>query len=525
MLKRWILLLLCGFEISLTTLAFAQTSTPTLNATPPCSTPSILGNTSITLGTGSGNSGYSPDMRATLFTLYQSAVVYSLEVYSQSQNTGQLAAAIYTGIPGQVGSLVVQSASQTIVSGWNVLPVPPTSLSPGTYYLAYMFSSPFYITAQAGSTNSLAYTASTITYGPFASAFTAPVSYGNVQDAIYANYCIATATPTNTLTATSTITNTPTVTPSLTPTSTASSTPTPNTSITATPSFTSTPTSTVILSPTLTSTMTPTLSSTPTSSNTPMSTPSSTLTPTPTATLTASPTSTMTLTITPALSPTPTSSNTPSSTPFSTLTPTLTATLTTSPTPTSTMTLTITPALSPTPAISNTPSSTPSSTLTPTPTATLTASPTLTSTMTLTITPALSPTPTSFTTSTPTFTFTQTPTASFSLTPTETVTATLFSFHTPVPSPILYPNPGLGGALHLSYFLPFSANQVTIHLFTTAYRNIFRANLPSSPGPHVYTVLLRSQGLYLANGIYYILFTVRSPQWSYHTILKYIMLQ
>jgi hypothetical protein len=236
---------------------------------------------------------------------------------------------------------------------------------------------------------------------------------------VWAEYDLATPTPTSTATNTPTVTNTPTITNTPTVTNTATrtntATPTNTPTVTRTPTITNTPT----ITPTPSNTYTP--SSTPTQTNTRTNTATFTPTRTPTNTYTPSNTPTRTNTHTPSNTPTITNTHTPSSTPTQTNTRTNTATFT----PTRTPTNTYTPSSTPTRTNTHTPSSTPTSTRTPT----------NTNTNTPTFTPTVTPTRTFTPTNTPTFTWTFTPTFTPTNTPTFTPT------RTPTPTPTRTPTP------------------------------------------------------------------------------------
>lgn len=240
-----------------------------------------------------------------------------------------------------------------------------------------------------------------------------------------------------------------------------------------------------------------------------------TLTPTPTVTFT--PTSTWTATATATGTATSTPTWTATATPTST--PTLTATLTATPTPTvtATWTVTLSPTFSPTSTATPTPTlsgtSTPSSTDTPAPSPSPTA----------TLSPTLTGSPTATPTFSPTSTTTAPPTATASATPTLTLTGTLAPTLTPSGGKILvYPNPSTGSAqvrLHIPLTGP---SDVTVEIFTTAFRKVREDRLPQNPvGPDWVLPLVDRRGSPLADGLYYL--KVTTPGGS--SIVKWLILR
>ncbi len=252
---------------------------------------------------------------------------------------------------------------------------------------------------------------------------------------------------------------------------------------TPTSTFTATPTGT-FYSPTPVPTITPTPTfnefvGTPTFSNTPTITSTSTATSTPTTT--------------PTNTPTPTATFTP---PF---TPSFTATLSPSPSFTPTDSPTITPTGTPCmDGLGNTctytPTATVSYTWTATPTVSSTNTPTLTPTPTPTLSPTLTPSPSPTASDTPTPTPTPSLTASQTSTPSPT-----FTHNSPLSNFLVYPNPVIGNNVTFSYTLSGPANQVTIKLFTVAFRRVARFNGLTSVGVNTVTHDLSG----LANGLYY----------------------
>jgi subtilase family serine protease len=351
----------------------------------------------------------------------------------------------------------------------------------------------------------------------------------------------ATSTPTSTVTAASTptftvnATNSHTSTPDPTSTATASATATPSLTASRTPS--NTPTNTFTNQMTATPTNTPVHTATSTSTTTATYSVSSTSSPTNTFTSQPTATSTNTLLNTATSTPTVTATQTASGTssPTNTSTSQSTASFTDTPVNTSTTTSTHTPV----------PTSTPTTTATRTPTATSTSSRTstliatstftLTSTTTVTLTPSSTPSPTfsataPFTvTATPTqplHTPTETATATASPTPVYTATSTATSTssvqatpsHTPTPSigktPVVYPNPVTGPVpVHLLVPLTSTSN-VTVKIYTTAFRLVQEETFQQvSPGEVLTLTLTDKFGNPLADGLYYVVIEAQGKKW------------
>jgi rhamnogalacturonan endolyase len=335
-----------------------------------------------------------------------------------------------------------------------------------------------------------------------------------------------TLSPTGTATSTAVLTSSSTATSTATRTSTTSATPTATSSFSPSP----TPTSTATLTPSMT--VSPTAS--PTDSMTPSATASRTLTATPSSTVSSTSTTTATSTVTDSPSPSGTPTFTPTGTLPPTNSPTSTGTSTASATATASSSMTFTPTLTATP--SNTDSLTPtaSSTATHTPSATATASPvntgtasasptrtgtsTATSTFTNTKTPTASSTET-FTltasltsTMTPTFTFSQTFTPTGTSTTVNSVTPTRTSTPTGTGVVVLFPNPVTGpGPVTLQIHLS-NPGQVSISVFTTAFRRVNEITLSNVPAgiTNEALPLTDKEGTPLANGLYYVV--VNTPQ-------------
>ncbi len=239
--------------------------TPNPTLTPPCG--ALAHTMGVTVGNPAGTS--TNTMRASMFSLSVPASIYSLWLDCPASGV-QVMAGIYSGPASNIGSLVVSSAPQTTIEGWNGISITPTYLAAGTYWLAYCYDttgSYEVVTASSTTANGLAYTSGSVTFsaGTMPANMPTTISYDSVSpyisDAIYAVYCeVPTATPTSSFTLTAS--NTPT----LSPTATISFSPTATGTI-----FTNTPSSTPTSTPTntLTATITLTVTNTPNPSLTP----------------------------------------------------------------------------------------------------------------------------------------------------------------------------------------------------------------------------------------------------------------
>ncbi len=137
-------------------------------------------------------------------------------------------AGIYGGAASAIGGVTVSSAPQASIVGWNGIPITPTYLAAGNYWLAYSYNTVAgYTVFNTTSTTAgaFAFTDGVVPFGTMPANMPATISYdatgSAISDAIYAVYCDA---PTNTPTPS----NTPTYskTPTLSPTATITSTPT-----------------------------------------------------------------------------------------------------------------------------------------------------------------------------------------------------------------------------------------------------------------------------------------------------------
>ena len=248
------------------TATVTDTFSPNPTLTPPCGgAASIFGVTT----TGSLSVGATMPIRASMFVLNVPATVYS--IWLETGANYQVMTGIYSGPVSNIGSLIVGSAPQTTVAGWNGFSVTPTYLPVGTYWLAYATNQSSYNIWTVSSTtpNAWCYGSGTVVFGAMPANFPGPISYDStspfISDSIYAVYCSApTSTPTASRTPTSTPTPTITQTPTNSPTPTSTGSPD-----TPTPTYTPTFTATITPSFTPTDTPSPTYSPTPNLSLTP----------------------------------------------------------------------------------------------------------------------------------------------------------------------------------------------------------------------------------------------------------------
>lgn len=241
--------------------------------TPTIEPPFTIGETNI-LPTNSNSSAN--NLTAQQTTLSQTATLQSLSVYV-TNSSGNVRLGVYdaTGPSGGPGARKAETNQMTPVAGWNTGSViTPVTLSPGTYWLAFLPSSNglhFVRDATTGSNRFYSFA-----YGPMPATFSTTPTSGVGHWSLYATLTPGGITPTPTPTSTPMPTNTPSPTPTATPTP----TPTPLPTSTPTPINTPTPTSTPTpIPPTPTSAIVPTNTPTP---DVPTSTP---IPPTPTPTL------------------------------------------------------------------------------------------------------------------------------------------------------------------------------------------------------------------------------------------------
>jgi hypothetical protein len=223
---------------------------------------------------------------------------------------------------------------------------------------------------------------------------------------------------------------------------------------------------------------------------------------------------------TPVATPTGTPTQTPTFTPTSTGTKTATSTITNTPTFTATPTVTSTSTNTASVTPTSTPTHSPTNTLTPTITDTATNTATSTQTFTPTnsatnsATSTNSGTPTNSATNTATNTMTNTPTQTY--TPVNTPTGTVTPTHafTPGSTPLIYPNPVLGpGPVHLQVPLT-SLSNLTVRIYTTAFRRVQEEPFSQIPPGQVINLTLEDErGNPLANGLYYLVIEAQGKRW------------
>jgi hypothetical protein len=191
--------------------------------------------------------------------------VTDIEIFISGGFSGQMRLGMYADNAGTPDALLVESSSVIITAGWNTVPVAPTNISPGTYWLAMQQQN-------SGQTPAMQFGIGQAlniflgSYGPLPANASAATLLSNSRMTIRASGCYMTPTVTPTITSTQTVTETMTATPTMTQ----SNTPLP----TATPSYTATPS----VTPSFTTSVTPsfTLTNTPLPTATPSATPSNT---------------------------------------------------------------------------------------------------------------------------------------------------------------------------------------------------------------------------------------------------------
>lgn len=89
--------------------------------------------------------------------------------------------------------------------------------------------------------------------------------------------------------------------------------------------------------------------------------------------------------------------------------------------------------------------------------------------------------------------------------------------------PVVYPNPATGGSVRLHLLLPSSSN-ITVEIFTTAFRKVQETVFPAQPvGVDMVVNLVDKSGITLADGLYYI--SVSTPLSSTRKITKLLILR
>ena len=89
---------------------------------------------------------------------------------------------------------------------------------------------------------------------------------------------------------------------------------------------------------------------------------------------------------------------------------------------------------------------------------------------------------------------------------------TTFTNGPPVSLPVVFPDPWKGsGPVSVQFILNIPASEVSLKVFTTAFRKIQETDLSNVPSGVIQTPLNLTgpQGVPLANGLYYLLVTTR----------------
>jgi len=197
--------------------AETPTVTPTVEA---CPCPGTLGKTTV----GSLINNIEGSIVSNKYTLEQEVTAESISVYINSTTGGQARVAVYDSMnypPDVPDSLIVQSASITVTTGWNEIDIPDTLLAPGIYWIAIQAEAGIEILYDdTGVTENEAW--ANYAYGDFPAAFPAG-SLWSWRYSMYVNYCPSeclSPTPTATVSPTNlpSSTTTPTATISITPT-------------------------------------------------------------------------------------------------------------------------------------------------------------------------------------------------------------------------------------------------------------------------------------------------------------------
>ena len=439
------------------TFTYSPTPTPSFTRSPTfTATPTNVPGCSNTVAFGSPGilpwtSVRTSSLNASRYPLAQAGTLSSISLYIGGLSSGTIRTGIYADSGGVPGALLAQSASTapfTTTAQWVTLLMPPTALSPGTYWLAWEQSGPsltYFGYSKFGDTVSV----NPVAYGTLPGSFPAVTKADQSTFSLVAAVCVnssPTATPSGTPVGTPTSSPTASPTPSITLTSTPSASPS------VTPTFTATRTGT----PTLTLTATPSASPTATPSATPTATATATPSASPTRTASPSATPTVTVTASPSSSPSATPSASPTGSPSSSPTVTPTATPSATAVPTNS-TLTDSPtqsptfSVSPTPSPTGTPSASPSASPSATPSATPTDSPSITPTGTSTATPSNSPTATATPSASATASPSATSSASASATPSATASATASASATATPTATASATPTATPSITLSF--------------------------------------------------------------------------
>jgi hypothetical protein len=158
----------------------------------------ILGNSRpSTNGLGSVSGYYtSSGYRAEKFEVARTVTVSSLTVRVYNPPAGaEMRLALYSHTPNRPLSLLSQSNSQPVSLGWNLFNIAPTTLSPGTYWFAYLTNGSaqaiYVYFADGGSPTTDHAFGTAAVYGPFPDAFPNPPTnvYNYAQSCLYTVAC------------------------------------------------------------------------------------------------------------------------------------------------------------------------------------------------------------------------------------------------------------------------------------------------------------------------------------------------
>jgi len=122
------------------------------------------------------------------FTLGESGTVTSISLYVATAS-GNARVAIYSDSSGSPGTLIVQSGSEAVTTGWRTFTVTGTSLSPGSYWLCFQVDSSSFKTTYSptGGVRRLV----SYAYGAFPGTFPIGGKSDSVLFSIYASYTTA----------------------------------------------------------------------------------------------------------------------------------------------------------------------------------------------------------------------------------------------------------------------------------------------------------------------------------------------
>jgi len=158
---------------------YTNTRTPTAAQSVTCLIASQAGNTSVGTSflSGAGN------LLASQIAMPSYGGLQSLAVHLQTA-TGSVRVAVYSDSSGPSG-LIVQSATQTAVNGWNTIAIPPTYIYSGTYWLVCQVQNSTQVAYIAGGSTNTAAQA----WGAFPGSYPGGGSLATATLSIYVNYC------------------------------------------------------------------------------------------------------------------------------------------------------------------------------------------------------------------------------------------------------------------------------------------------------------------------------------------------